>query len=111
MVLAKVGVSTRHSIKRLYNLRSIRAYRATEWIKLVMEYKRMRWSPEPPNPLSHTDWKTARDHYATKGCDNEWEASKRCVDKYFKYDSLKQSWMDPWVREHKRNNTLGGQLQ
>lgn len=72
----------RHSDKKQYSLRTVRAFRATEWVKLTMEYKMMGWTPEPPNPLSHTDWKTALTHYASKGCENEWEARLRCCEKY-----------------------------
>ena len=36
-VLAKACVLTRHKNKDEYSLRTIRAYRATEWVKLVMQ--------------------------------------------------------------------------
>ena len=71
-VMKKIGVKTRYSAKRLFNMRSIRAYRATEWLKLFTEYKVMKWVPEPPNPLTHTNEKTVKDHYATRGSDNKW---------------------------------------
>jgi len=80
--MAKAGLKTRHSVKRLYNLRSIRAFRATEWLKLYTEYKVMKWVPEPPNPLTHSSPKTVIEFYATKGSDNEWQARKRCCEKY-----------------------------
>ena len=70
--MRKAGLVTRHKDKRLYNLRSIRAFRATEWLKLYTEYKVMGWVPEPPNPLTHTNPKTVIEHYATKGSDNLW---------------------------------------
>jgi hypothetical protein len=36
-----------------------------------MQYRVMGWTPEPPNPLSHTQWKTTLDNYAAKGCESE----------------------------------------
>lgn len=50
-VLNKANVDTNHTDERMYNLRSMRAFRATEWLMLVTEYKIMGWDPEPPNPL------------------------------------------------------------
>ena len=70
--MLKIGVNTRYSDKRLFNMRSIRAFRATEWLKLYTEYKVMKWVPEPPNPLTHSTSKTVKDHYATQGSDNVW---------------------------------------
>ena len=52
-ILNKAVVAVRHSEKRQFNMRSIRAYYATEWVKLVYEYRYMRLEPEPPNPLQH----------------------------------------------------------
>lgn len=36
-----------------YNMRSIRCYIATEWIKLKTEYEQMEYPNEPINPLQH----------------------------------------------------------
>ena len=54
MIVAKAVTKVRHSKSRLYNLRAIRATRATEWIKEKREYEAMGWRPLPHNPLSHT---------------------------------------------------------
>ena len=97
-VLLKAGVAIRHKNKKKYSLRNIRAYRATEWVKLAVEYKVMGWRPEPPNPLSHTEWKTTLANYATKGCESVFEARRRCFEKYYKFEKLRQPWMDEWVR-------------
>ena len=101
-VLRKAGVVTRHNSKRLYSLRTIRAYRATEWVKLVMEYRIMGWKPEPPNPLSHTQWNTTLANYAAKGCESEYEARRRCFLKYNTRKKLRQSWMDDMLRATKK---------
>lgn len=101
-VLAKACVLTRHKNKDEYSLRTIRAYRATEWVKLVMQYRVMGWTPEPPNPLSHTQWKTTLDNYAAKGCESEQEARRRCFDIYYKHPKLRQPWMDEWLRASKK---------
>lgn len=101
-VLPKAGVTRRHKNNKMYSLRTIRAYRATEWVKLAVEYQVMGWKPEPPNPLSHTQWKTTLDNYAVKGCENIFEAKKRCFEKYYKYQTLRQPWMDEWARMNKK---------
>ena len=49
-VLKKVDVVERYSQKKMFCMRMARAYRATEWVKEVTEYKRMEWQPEPLNP-------------------------------------------------------------
>ena len=101
-VLRKAGVLTRHKNRKLYSLRTIRAYRATEWVKLVMQYRVMGWKPEPPNPLSHKQWKTTLDNYAAKSSESEWEARRRCFDKYYKDPKLRQPWMEEWLRATKK---------
>ena len=82
MVLKKAEVATQHTRKKQYSLRTVRALRATEWVRLVMEYRVMKWEPEPPNPLTHTDWSTTLSCYASKGCESTWEARRRCCDKF-----------------------------
>ena len=62
----------------------------------------MGWKPEPPNPLSHKQWKTTLDNYAAKGSESEWEARRRCFDKDSKDPKLRQPWMDEWVRTNKK---------
>ena len=51
-ILKKVGVTTHHSTKKLYDMHSVRSYHATEWTKLVNEYHLMGWTLELPNPSS-----------------------------------------------------------
>ena len=63
-------------------MRTIRAARATEWILLKQEYDVMGWKPAPPNPLMHFNESMTLSKYATKGSLNEWEAKRRCVEKY-----------------------------
>lgn len=68
MVLKKAkGVLKKHNDKKWYSMRTARAYHATEWIKLVYEYRMMEWKPEPPNPLQHETEKTTKEHYAIRG--------------------------------------------
>ena len=69
--------------KKLYGLRTVRAYRATEYVKLLKEYEIMKWEPKPLNPLAHTDLKMTLTKYAEKGCDSEMAARRRCIDKYY----------------------------
>ena len=57
--------------------------RATQYVRLLKEYQVMGWEPKPLNPLTHTTLKTTLTKYAETGCDNEMQARKRCVDKYF----------------------------
>lgn len=97
--MAKAGLTTRHSAKRLYNLRSIRAFRATEWLMLYTEYQVMKWVPEPPNPLTHTSPKTVIEFYATKGSDNKWQARKRCYERFKDRPEFRQKWMAEWGRQ------------
>ena len=87
-----------HSRTKWYSMRTARAYRATEWVKLVMEYRLMKWEPEPLNPLQHENEKMTLEHYATKGVDSKWEVQKRCCNKYAANRALRQDWMAPWLR-------------
>ena len=63
------------------NMRSIRCYFATEWIKLDAECKFMGW-PRPPNPLQHESAATTRRYYSASQADNQEDAIKRCLVKY-----------------------------
>ena len=96
-VLQKEKLKYRHNAKKQYSLKSLRAYRATEWVKLFMEYKKMGWKPEPPNPLAHTDMGTTLKNYAMKGCNSEMEASARCIEKYSHREDLCQPWIKKWL--------------
>ena len=58
-----------HSSNKYFNLRTARCTRATEWYKLVTEYRHMRWTHEPPNPLQHENEKMTKEHYSAKGVD------------------------------------------
>lgn len=73
-VLKKAEVPVHHNERRLYDMRSIRAYHATEWVKLVTEYRLMNWKPEPLNPLQHETERMTKEHYAAKGSDRIVEA-------------------------------------
>ena len=80
-------------------MRTVRAYRATEYIRLRAEYKVMKWTPEPPNPLQHLSDKTTLTYYAAQGSDSQWEARRRCVQKYGRDPKLRQKWMAQWQAE------------
>ena len=65
-----------------FTMRSIRCYRATEWVKECSECKVLKW-PEPPNPLQHEkDSLTVKKNYAKRGADSELEAFRRCREKH-----------------------------
>ena len=97
-VLKKVkDAKTRHSRTKWYCMRTARAFHATEWIKLVTEYRLMNWSPEPLNPLQHVGEKMTMEHYATKGIDSKWSIQKRCCQKYAADEEKRQDWMKPWL--------------
>ena len=97
-VLKKAKVPVRHSDKNNYCMRTSRAYRATEWIKLVTEYRLMKWEPEPLNPCQHEQEKMTMGHYATKGVDSKWQVQSRCCNKYAADPEKRQKWMEPWLR-------------
>ena len=78
-------------------MRTIRAYRATEYIKLRAEYKVMGWNPCPPNPLQHTNDRMTLENYAAKGSDNVHEARKRCALKYSSDPTTRLPWMSNYV--------------
>ena len=80
-------------------MRTVRAYRATEYMKLRAEYMVMEWTPLPPNPLQHLSVKTTLTYYAAQGSDSEWEARRRCVEKYGQDSGKRQKWMDDWQPE------------
>ena len=96
-VLAKAGVPEKNPKKQIYSMRTIRAYRATEYIKLRTEYKVMGWSPSPPNPLQHTNDRMTLDNYAEKGSDNVHEARKRCALKYAGCSTTRLPWMSNYM--------------
>jgi len=95
-VLSKADVPVHSKPGHTYSLRTLRAYRATEWMQLVTEYKIMGWEPLPPNPLQHETDATTKRHYAAKGCDSEWEARKRICEKYYDNPTLRTPWMEAW---------------
>ena len=82
-------------------MRTARAFHATEWIKLVTEYRLMGWNPEPLNPLQHVGEKMTMEHYATKNIDTQWEVQKRCCLKYAADEDKRQEWMTPWLAMNK----------
>ena len=65
-----------------YNLRSVRCYQATKWVKLCAEYKVMGWDMPPENPLQHTTPALARSTYAEADAADENQARRRCIKKY-----------------------------
>lgn len=93
-VLKHAKVPLNSETNTVYSLRTVRALRATQWVKLFAEYKEMGWSPMPPNPLSHKDVKMTLKKYALKDCDNIYAARDRCIVKYANSAKLHQNWMD-----------------
>ena len=93
-VLKNAKVPLNSETNTVYSLRTVRALRATQWVKLFAEYKEMGWSPMPPNPLSHKDAKMTLKKYALKDCDDVYAARDRCVENYGSNAKLRQSWMD-----------------
>ena len=102
-VLAKADVRTKDEHGNSYSTRTIRAARATEWVLLKEEFDVMKWEPHPPNPLQHTSIRMTLTNYAAKGVDNEWEARRRCVEKYGRDPELRQEWMKEWIQKQKEN--------
>ena len=98
-ILAKVNVPQTDPHGHRYSMRTVRAYRATEYIRLRAEYRVMQWKPEPPNPLQHLSTKTTLTYYAAQGSDSEWEARRRCVEKYGRDPEKRQEWMEQWQPE------------
>ena len=94
-VLPGAGAPREAAARKLYSLRTVRAFRATEYIKLLKEYEVMGWRPEPINPLSHTDLKTTLKYYAETGADEVLAARLRCIEKYYETHSQDH----PWMRE------------
>ena len=35
-----------------------------------------------------------KEHYAKRGCDDEWATQRRCIDKYAGDPALRQPWME-----------------
>ena len=106
-VLMKAGsIKVRHSAKKLYCMRTARAFRATEYMKLVTEYRRMKWKPLPLNPLQHESERMTLEHYAAKGVDSAWQVQERCCVKYAANPDLSQPWMKPWLTKKESNDRL-----
>ena len=77
---AKLPIRNKKNQK--YTMRSIRCYRATEWVRDCAECKVLKW-PEPPNPLQHEkDSMTVKKNYSQRGADSYLEALRRCREKY-----------------------------
>ena len=92
-VLGKADVPVKSPCQQRYSMRTIRAFRATQYVKLKAEYKAMGWKPAPPNPLQHTNDRMTLDNYAEKGSDNIHEARKRCALKYGGNPKTRLPWM------------------
>ena len=110
-ILEKAAVPTKDAKGNLYSMKSIRKYRATEWVKLVTEYKVMKWHPLPPNPLQHKSASMTLAVYAEEGADNELKARRRCVDKYGGGPVLRQDWMDIWDKVKTNDEAPARQLR
>ena len=91
----------KHSDVSYYCMRTARAYRATEWVKLVTEYRLMKWTPEPLNPLQHKKMEMTLERYSAKDQDQAWNVQMRCVEKYATDPSKYQDWMAPYVQKMK----------
>ena len=83
-------------------MRSVRAFRATEWVELDTEYKMMDWKDPPRNPLQHLNVKTTLKKYAELGSNDENSAKHRCIRKYYGDESKRQPWMEDLVTEFKQ---------
>ena len=88
-----LGDRAAHGAGRYYCMRTARAYRATEWVALVAEYRYMGWKPEPLNPLQHESEKMTMEHYAAKGVADESKVQQRCLQKYGADPAKRQPWM------------------
>ena len=77
-------------------MRSIRATKATDWVKLCAEYKAMGFADEPSNPLQHESDATTRTYYAEKGSDSMLAARQRCITKVKNGVWESQEWMKMW---------------
>ena len=84
-------------------LRSIRAKKATDWVKLCAEYKVMGFNDEPSNPLQHETDATTRTYYAEKGSDSMLEARQRCIIKVNAGVWESQEWMKMWQQFTEEN--------
>ena len=60
------GAAIKHSDTSYFCMRTERAYRATEWVRLVTEYRLMKWTPEPLNPIQHKEMQMTLDRYSAK---------------------------------------------
>ena len=81
-MLKKAGEPNYCSSKRLYNMWSIRAYYATEWVKLIQEFQLIKWEPESPNPLQLESKSMTLQRYDEKGVNSAADTSQRCLNKY-----------------------------
>ena len=109
-VLGKVvNAAIKHSDTEYYCMRTARAYRATEWVKLVTEYRYMKWTPEPLNPLQHKTMQMTLDRYSAKDENQLWKVQTRCVEKYAMDPARYQDWMAPYVSQLKATRPLDAQ--
>ena len=81
--IMKLTKLIRHDNKgHKYTMRSIRCFRATEWVMKRTECE-ILGDVVPPNPLQHeANARTIIQNYAKKGADDLFEARKRCWEKY-----------------------------
>ena len=97
-VMTKVPLKKPNGDEMPQTMRSIRAKKATDWVRLCSEYKVMGFPDEPSNPLQHESDSTTRIYYAEKGSDNMLEARKRCIDKVKAGIWDQQPWMKMWLQ-------------
>ena len=96
-VLPGARVPRQSPTGELYSLRSLRCMRATEYVRLLLEYLVMGWEPKPLNPTNHTSLKTTLANYAEAGCDDPIAVRVRCVHKFQSDADKRQDWMDGWT--------------
>lgn len=69
------GVPSREGpCKGKFNMRSVRCYQGTKWVKLLAEYTVMGWKMPPLNPLQHTTPKLTMSTYAEANANDENQA-------------------------------------
>ena len=82
-VRADAGVDSTNGKGGFHNMRSVRCYHATEWVKFREDMIFMKWIKAiPPNPLQHATVAFTIKTYAEKGANDSKAAQERCLKKY-----------------------------
>ena len=105
-ILKKAGIPTENNLKLKYNMRSIRKYRATEYVKLLTDYVTMGWAPLPSNPFQHTDLRMTISRYAAAGSDNKVQSQLRCFEKYKDDPKHRKPWMAELQAKKKKHRLM-----